>query len=500
MRKPPKIAESLIKICQNNDDSYQSLGDFEEVFNVMIEEYGAIKAYIWYWAQLFKSIPEFFETSIFWGFTMFKSYLKIAYRNLLRNKVYSVINVAGLSIGLACTILITFYIQFEQSYDEYHENADRIYRINNETWTGVSLPYIRTIEEEVPEIEAAVMTDYTSRGNKRLFSYGQNNYYETEFYMADPAFFKVFDHEFIYGDPETALIDPRSIVLTEKVSKKFFGDENPVGRILTYEKNMDFVITGVIKNVPKNSHLIFDLIGSFKNVKNIYTWMTDDAWGSMNYQSYIMLKDNTFKETVENKINAIYMEHRANSPRHFSLHSVTDIHLHPQPRGEYGRRGNILYIYYYLAITFVILLVAIINFTNLATAHSLKRAREVGLKKVFGARKNQLIKQFMGEAILISCISVPAGIILSKFFYPFFKEITGLPVDLRIMDDLLLILLLIGVAFGAGVISGSYPGFFASSLRPVKIFRQKIITQTKGMSLRNVLLLGQFSITVFAIS
>ncbi len=500
MTRPPKIAEILIKACQNDDDSYQSLGDFEEVFNDISNEEGVIRAHLWYWSQLIKSIPDFFETSILWGFTMFKSYLKIAYRNLLKNKVYSVINIAGLSIGLACTILILYYVKFETSYDKYHENADRTYRIVQENWTGVSVPLVTAIKSDFPEVEAAVMTDYHSRNNKKLFGYGEKRFYEDKFLLAGDDFFRLFSYQFLYGDPGTALNEPASVVLTESTSRKYFGEGNPVGKVLSYENEMNLIVTGVVKDVQQNSHFVFDLLGSFNNINNYYKWDYSDQWGSMNFQSYLLLFDNSSIEAVENRINNILKEKRGEYQRHHSLQLITDIHLKPKTRGEYGRRGNILHIYYYIAITFVILLVASINFTNLATAHSLKRAREVGLKKVFGAKKYQLVKQYMGEAILISCISIPAAIFMSKLFYPYFKEITGLPVDLIIINNLNLVIMLIGIALLAGVISGSYPGFFASSLKPVKIFRQRVIKQSGGMSLRNVLLLVQFTISVFAIS
>jgi len=435
-----------------------------------------------------------------WRIAMIKSYLKIALRNVKRYRVNSFINVSGLSVGMACVIVIVFYIQHEFSFDRFHENADRIYRITMDDWTGTPLPLADVLLEDFPDVQDAVRMDHISDRSPKLLAYQNRLFYEDHFYLADPSIFNVFSFEFVYGSPLTALEDPNSIVLTESVARKYFLDEYPLGKTITYENEKELTVSGIIKDLPPNTHFTFEILIPFALTEAVYERYYQ-MWGAFNYLTYVLLKPGAEPSNIEAQIPAIFRRNRGPEAddTYLYLQPLTEIHLNPLPRGETGRTGDIRYIYLYSALALVILLIACMNFTNLATAHSLTRSKEVGVRKVLGAQRLQLVIQFVGEAIILSLIALPIALLFSQLFFPYFKELTGITADLDLSANINTVVGLTAICITSGIVAGSYPGIFASAFKPAKILRGTSFTSARGGSFRNILITLQFTVSVFLI-
>ena len=377
---------------------------------------------------------------------MLKNYFKIAFRNLARFKIYSFINIAGLAVGMAVSILIILYIQEELSYDKFHKNADRIYRLSREWFNEggtsslhlarVAPPIGPLLKNDFPntiEEVTRVISDYST-----FLRVDNKTFVEDKFFWAEDNFFKIFSFKMIKGNPETALKDPYSVVLTESMAKKYFGNEDPIGKTILYERQNSLKVTGVIEDVPENSHFKFDFLGSFITlndyigVENLTT-----NWGSNNYVTYLLLPKNfpaselekQFPSFLDKHLTQIYTQERGTPPsvkpskvNQLHLWKLTDIHLHSHLTTELEENGDINDVYIFSIIALFILLIACINFMNLATARSAKRAREIGMRKVLGAYKKQLMLQFIGESLMISFIAMLIAIVFVEAALPFFNN------------------------------------------------------------------------------
>ncbi len=434
---------------------------------------------------------------------MFKNYIIIATRNLLRQKAYSVINIAGLATGMACTILILLWVQDELSFDQFHENKNEIHRVIFDYESGLSSgtcgALAPALKDEIPEIKNYVRM--WVGGNWQIY-YGDKNVRERSLY-ADPSIFEVFSFPLIEGNPQTALSEPHSVVLTETLANKLFGEEEPVGKMLHINNRFGaketFHVTGVTQNIPKNSHLQFDFLFSFNLLKEWYRPDFGEAWTNHSFAAYVLVQKNSSIPAVNQKITDCYNRHKQGTPQKLKLQTLSQVYLNPDVKYDLGGpRGNIDYINIFIIIALFILLIACINFMNLATARSAKRAKEVGLRKVAGAGKVQIMSQYFGESLLIAFAALPIALILIELSRQPFNNLTGKNIALDYFDPAFIACALIIVIF-TGIVSGSYPALYVSSFKPAEILKGSLISGGQGSLFRKILVVFQFSLSIFII-
>ncbi len=422
---------------------------------------------------------------------MLKNYLKIALRNILRHKGYSFINIAGLTLGLACFILIGLWVRDELSFDRFHEKKDRIFRILNKVESGQLIPsptyaLAPALKEEYPEVEEYSRV-WPWAGS--LVRYQDKRFEEERINLADPGFFRMFSFPFLLGDPETALADRNSIVLTETTARKYFGDEDPLGKVLFLDEyNAGFVVSGIIKDVPSNSHIQFDLLARVE-------LLGEDRlarWQEWMGPCYVLLRPGTSGADVTSKIADIYKKHEDPEATYVPiLQPLTEVHLH-----ESGRPAGLQKVLLFSLIAIFILVMACVNFMNLSTARSARRAREVGIRKVVGAHRPQLIRQFLGEALVISAIALFLALALVEALLPRFNLFAGKNLSLLSDAGLFMMLILLLVILATGLLAGSYPAFFLSSFSSVEALKQRPGSRGRGAAIRKGLIIFQFAISV----
>lgn len=421
---------------------------------------------------------------------MFKNYLKIAFRNIIRQKTYSFINIAGLAVGLACFILISLWIINELSFNEFHKNKERLFRVNTQTDDYDLVIYSSwmlgpALLEVYPEIEAySRIWPFASS----LVKYNDNVFNEANFYLADPAFFSMFTFPFIKGDAKTALAEKNSIVITEETANRYFGSDNPMGKMLFVRSyNQNFKVTAVIQNIPDNSSIRFDLMARV----DLMPKQRLESWEFTGFTS-VLLKENINPEMVNNKIAGFYKEYvDSESTSTPILQSLTQVHLYEQ-----GTSGLIKQVISFSIVALFVLMIACINFMNLSTARAARRAKEVGIRKVIGAQKKQLIQQFLGESVIISFIALILALFLIEILLPFFNEITGRQLNLFNGQITSTLLYLIGFTFLTGIIAGNYPALFLSSFQPVKILKLNNLSEGRSQAFRKGLTIFQFVISI----
>jgi putative ABC transport system permease protein len=450
---------------------------------------------------------------------MYKSYFKIGWRTLLKNKGYSLSNIGGLALGLTACMLIGLYVHYELSYDQFHEKADLIYRVNSEIKFGdnhldlaVTSPIFgETAKSELAQIEQTTRLRWYGGF---LVKKGNENIQEGNVGQADSTFFDVFTLPMIYGNPKKALTEPNSIVVTESVAKKYFESTDVLGETLVINNTESRKITGVIKDIPQNSHFRFtSFIPMVEDpIANENTWS-----GSQNYNTYLLLRPNTDFHALTVELNKMQDRHlepelkmilnktltEFNNQGDFfkvSLTGLTDIHLHPKPIAELYGSGNIEYLYMFSVIAIFILVIAIINFMNLATARSAKRAREVGVRKVLGSQKSSLIGQFITESFITCFMATTLAIGAALLLIPYFNELTGQTINPGLLMSTQVIVGLFGLAVVVGLLAGSYPAFYLSAFEPVVVLKGSKGTSMKKSFFRNTLVVFQFSASVILIA
>lgn len=442
--------------------------------------------------------------------------LKIAIRNILKNKGFNLINIFGLSIGMMATIFISLWILDEMSYDQFHENADRIYRIdwqseNPQTRTPHPMTY--ELVRDMTEVENAVsITPVWGEGltrPMRTVKQGEIQYEENGIYAADTTFFQVFSFPLLKGDPKIALKDVGGLVITEEMAKKYFGDEDPMGKMLIINFGVDipFVITGVMQNIPHNSHFHFDFLISYNSTKAYHTGEFYE-WADFGHYNYLLLTENTSPESVEKQLFNWVSKYREwpegaeeeykNGTIGFKLTPITDIHLHSNIRWELESNGNILYVYIFVSLAVFIVLIACINFMNLSTATATKRAVEIGLKKAVGASRGQLILQFYLESYMASFLAMLIGIIIFELLTPVFGTLTGKVFYLDYKDPIVLSILFL-FTIVTTILAGTYPAIILSRFKPTHILKGIKVSSGNPVNFRNVLVISQFAISAFLI-
>jgi putative ABC transport system permease protein len=435
---------------------------------------------------------------------MFKNLFKIAIRNILKDKVYSAINILGLTIGITCSLFLLLYILDELSYDRYHANADNIYRIvsdikepdNAFVWAVAQIPLADELRDNYPEVKNAVRFFGTPR---TLYKQGDVQFYEGDFFLADSTVFDMFSYEFINGDPATALDNPFSMVLTETVAIKYFGSaEKALNQSLQNQQNEDFKITAVLKDVPLNSHFRFDALMS-RNTRPGF----QGSWGNFGVYTYIQLPEGydlakmyaSLEKVIKEKVNPIFDQFYIRIK--YEMQKITDIHLHSKIQDEAEAGGDISYIYIFGAVAGFMIIIACINYMNLATARSANRSKEVGIRKVMGSQRRQLIIQFITESVVIALISLVVSLILIYAFLPFFNDLANKALPFSYVLQKPVILSLVGLVLFVGVVGGSYPAFYLSGFNPVSVLKGKLSTRGGTVIFRKALVIFQFGISIF---
>jgi putative ABC transport system permease protein len=430
---------------------------------------------------------------------MFKNYIKVAVRNTLKHRGYSFINVTGLAIGMACCVVLFLYIQNELSYDRFHENSDRIYRVITQSesngqvkrFATTSAPLGPALQSDFPEVRQ------TARIGNNVFKilYQGRRYYERLFY-ADPQIFDVFSFPLIAGDSRTALSQPHSLVISEKAAKKYFGDDDPVGKILNIENWNDFRITGVMRDIPSNSHLQFDFLAHFTD----FVSRNLRQWGVSNYYTYALLSKGFSPSEFERKIPDFVEKYRGKEIRdvyrvRYVLQALTRIHLHSHLLLEISPNNDINNVAVFVLVAVLILLIACFNYLNLSTARYTLRAKEIGMRKVIGAKRIQIISQFMGETLILSWIAVCLALVLIELFLPVFNSIAGSELKAGYFQNPVLILFLIGIVLLVNLISGIYPAHKISTFQPTRALKGNIREGVKTPTMRKILVVGQFAVS-----
>ena len=448
---------------------------------------------------------------------MLKNFVKIAFRNLWKHKFYSLLNVAGLAIGMTCALLVVLFITDELSYDEYNVNAKNLYRINiegkfggreiNGTWQPA--PLAGTMVEDFPEVVNA--TRFRVLGNF-MIKYGDKNLKEERFAHTDTETFQIFSFPFISGDPNTCLDEPNTLVMTETTAKKYFGDENPVGKTVLVDNQTDFKITGVIKDIPHNTHFNFDVFASLESLPD----SRNDIWLNQNYQTYLLLADGASVADLEAKFPDFLKKYfgpqllklmgvtlqdffKQGNAYNMYMQPVTSIHITSDIEGEIGVNSDIKYIYIFAAVGIFILLIACVNFMNLSTARSAGRAREVGVRKVLGSFKKQLVNQFLTESMLLSIFAFMLALLSVYLILPYFNNLSGKELALSDVIGASMIIAMIAITLSVGLLAGSYPAFFISAFKPVDVLKGKLSKGTKSGFLRSALVVFQFTTSIVLI-
>lgn len=435
---------------------------------------------------------------------MIKNLLKTAFRHILKHPGYSILNILGLSLGILSALFLIIYVSDEVSYDRYHEKADRIYRVSSKitepddqfTWIVAQIPFGPQVAQDYPEVEAFVRFIPM---NRTLFKYEDKENNEERFYFADSTLFDIFTYKVLKGEVKSALIEPNKIILTETAAGRYFGNDDPIGKTITSDDN-SFEVTGVIEDVPFNSHFRFDAVAARNNLPKQL-----GSWGNFGVSTYLLFPEGLDVKEFEKKMQAMYTAYIEPifGPIHITveyiLEPITGIHLNSTNPGEPEPTGSITYVYIFAIVALFLVLIAAMNYMNLATARSSGRAREVGLRKVVGSRRSLLIMQFLSESILFTVISVLISIIGLIVLLPKFNLLAGKSFSLNVIYSPEVILGLVGIIILVGIIGGSYPAFFLSRFSPVTVFKGEVTHGSAGSLFRKILVVVQFTVSVIMI-
>lgn len=524
--RPPRWAKWLLTRLHPGNTLEEVEGDLDELYAYWLMRSGKLQATLRYLLDVVSVLPPFVrrrksstqaynepKTSIL-RLAMIRNYLKIAFRNLKRQKVSTAVNVAGLAIGLATCILIMLYVQDELSYDRYNEKADRIFRVglklqlDGKDLGGPSLGQnaARDLREEFPEVLKATRI----RGEGEFVSYGTTVFRQDNLLLADSSFFDIFTIPFLKGDPKRALTEPNTVVLTEETARKYFGNQDPIGKVLSFgSEKRPYRVTGVVRNVPVNSHFHFDMLATLVGRDQNIDW---PGWlYNINYQTYLLLPEHYDYKQLQAKVHQLAEKQIGSEIRKFLkitpkqfrakgddfgvfLEPLTDIHLYSRSASNPG--GNIMYVYVLTAIAAFMLLIACVNFMNLSTATAVRRAREVGVRKVLGSVKGQLQQQFLIESVMLAMVALIMGLLLAGLALPFFNQLTGKSLTMSLLTSPSVSAGLLAGILLVGLLAGSYPALYLSSFKPVSVLKGRVTAGRGSFNLRSGLVVFQFFVTI----
>ena len=530
-RLPPPPATRFLRWYCHPELLDEVEGDLYELFQRRVEMKGLWKAKVLYWFNVLMFLhPDYirrknqYQTN---HTAMYKSYLKIGWRNLIKNKTYSLINIGGLSLGMMCCVLLWLYLRNESSFDRHHQYADDIYLVNSEATTAnsgpeeypmLSAPYAEALQTEFPEVVQVTRMIATPMSESRILiqirteDNTPRSFYETNGYAVDTTFFDVFTYHFTEGDAATALLDPHSVVLSDKMARKLFGRESALGNVIRIKGNTgqdeDFNVTGVYQGESQRSHIdarffvptsagrAGDFLRSFQ-----HTFASNNI-----FYTYVRLHPEANAAALEQKLPAFMEKYAGNDlkaagfDKRISLIPVPDVHLYDALSTIVTPTGSRVYLYLLASVALLILLIACINFMNLATARSMHRAVEVGIRKVMGAQQSILIQQFLVESMLIALLALVPALLLSAFLLPLFNQLSGKAIATSALFGSEIIVASVVLLLVTGFIGGSYPAFYLSVFKPVSVLKGRFANVMAAVTLRKGLVVFQFIIAVGLIS
>ncbi|MFC2156690.1 ABC transporter permease [Acidobacteriota bacterium] len=502
---PPRLARWILVRLSHYEKEFSIVGDCSEEFKKVERERGLLSARIWIWGQVFGAVPSLLKLYILNSGSMLRHYLTIALRNIKRHKTYSIINIFGLGTGLACCILATFFIHDEVSYDRFHRNLDDIYGVRvfltlpmGRVSTDTQFTLGPTFSDSFPEVAAA-----TRIGKQNLAIKYRNRIFDQKGLAADPDFFRMFDFPMKAGSSATAIDTPQSIVLCETMARKYFGSENPIGRTMAIrieDEDRNFIVTGILKDTPSNSSLRFDYV---LNLRDIYGDIPDGSTQPRHVALFVQLKRGYRAESLEGKfkgtIDVPLVEKYGEESGH-ELYALAEYHLKEAPGAPDVLEGksNPNYSYILGGIALLVLLIACFNFMNLSLGWASSRLKEIGMRKVLGARKRQFIRQFWFESLLLNVLALVLGLGLAGFFIPAFNRLSGKTIQLDLSAIGLTAGILGGLILLVGIVVGSYPALVLTRFPSVELFRGKLKLSMKN-SFSRILIVFQFSISIFLI-
>ncbi|MEO9849970.1 MAG: ABC transporter permease [Reichenbachiella sp.] len=499
-----KTADRIFKWYCNPDYYPDIKGDLEEIYQDKIVAFPKT-AQLKYLVEVLRLcrpalIRPIFKNSLFNSTGMFKNYFKISVRNLVKQKVFSAINIVGLAIGLAAFLLINQYVAFEKSYDKFFSDSDRLYRLTTDqvldgvigTRDAMSFaPSGPALVEAVPEITHSTLT---YQFNELVLRKNEQSIREKKAIAADSNYFDLFDYKVTSGDPQTMLNEPFSMVLTESRAYDYFGNQNPVGQTIKVLSGFDksFKVTGVIQDVPENTHYKFDVLVSINSFQKD---VDEDGWNSFNYYTYLKLDSHADIEKVRKKLPPM-SEFDEETNLEFNLQAVEDIHLYSDYTYEPETHGSANTVIFLNIISILIIIIAWVNYINLSTAKAIDRAREVGVRKAIGAHKLQLVSQFLFESFMLNMLAAVCAILLAQLLYPSFNQLVGKDVIDGIWGNKLFLSKIFGFAALGAIVSGLYPAFVLSNFRTVVVLKGKFRSSAKGTILRKGLVIVQFTVSL----
>jgi putative ABC transport system permease protein len=501
---PPLAGWIISRLTFYNDE--HALADAVEMDYADIrDKYGLFPSLVWCWFCTAGLLFHYTKLKLYWSAIMFKNYLKIAARHMRKYSGHSTINITGLAVSIACCLMIFMHVRFESSYDNYHKDADRIHRIGidintpsfKRTFAPISYFMAPYLKENFPQVEAVTRI---RRSSGILVQKGEKTFYEDNLILADSDLFDVLTFPFIQGDPETALAQPRTLVITESMERKYFGDENSMGQIIRVS-GRDILITGVVADPPENTHLKCGFIVSM--TENEVPESQRKHWHTNIFYTYVKFRPGIDAQGLLPEIEEGANLHRDIKPGAkytYFFQPLKDIHLYSNVSGEFEPPGNPTYLVIFCVIALLILIIASINFINLSTARAAVRSREVGMRKIVGAFRRQLIVQFLGESMLTTFLAVLLACLMVIALLPVYNSLTGIPYSVQDLMRFELLLALFTIILVSGVIAGSYPAFYLSSLRPVSILRGRESNRSGGKGLRRNMVVGQFIVSFILIA
>ena len=429
---------------------------------------------------------------------MFRNYLMVALRSINRQKMYSVLNISGLAVGLAAFILIMLYVQNELSFDRYHHNSDRIYRLVRDGRTLTPPPLGQALADNFAEVEAVARI---IQDKNTLVSRADSHFLENEFYWAGADIFKIFTMPFVLGSPDTALQEPSSIVISQSAAKKYFGNENPLGKTLNINDKMDYKVTGVFVDMPANSHFVMHVIVPFTDYFKLGN-ADITKWTSNYVYTYFLLREGADPIALDSEIHRLievplFEKFGAPKPwpQMYFTQPILDIHLKSHRMQEMSVNNDMKYIYLFSSVALLILFIACVNYVNLATARSIRRGKEVGMRKVVGARRIQLVQQFLGESFFIILLALSLSLLIVDLVLPLFSNMVERELSMRAIIEPQFLLGLVLTVMVVSLFAGGYPALNISSFKPISALTGVLTKGVKGRNLRNILVLFQFSIT-----
>jgi putative ABC transport system permease protein len=488
---PPKIGEKLFRFLLPEPEKQTLLGDYEELYKDMAQRRGRLIANLWYGSQIVLTIPTTFWNSIKWSVIMIRNYLKTAWRNMLRNKMVSCINLLGLTLGMTVSLCLIQLIRYELSYDGFHKDADRIYRIVDRSSSRTQASLSNALVETFPEVEQAGRVTFFDGFMRIEDALVQNQ----RIYFADPEIMEIFSFPSKSGYDREALSEPFSILITRSTASKYFGTDDPVGRTLSFDDRLDFHVKGVLDDVPENAHFRFDFIAPISTLKSIIGQNFLTGWGSREFYTYFRLAEQANPNALVDKLVVLKEKYGLERPE-YHLQPLKKIHVAGNLQADMSVNTDTTYVTILGVISIFILLMACLNYINLSTAQASKRLKEIGLRKVIGSRRGDIIRQFLGEALLTAMLAMGISVSFLYLLMPAMNRFWYRSLSFDIFHDPTVSILLIGIPLTVGCIAGFFPAFYLSALSPVMAVKGKMDTQGKGR-IRSGLIVFQFVITVF---